>query len=122
MMRSFLVRFENSNSGIFGSRLISGEDGVNQPTFREHINHMLRPMAYGTHVELEATATYYQAPIYICRRNRLQEGYHWEVIKPLCKPENLRFPLFMRTDRHIPLQCVGYLILNFFLMETTMTA
>lgn len=75
---------------------------------------MLRPMAYGTHVELEATATYYQAPIYICRRNRLQEGYHWEVIKPLCKPENLRFPLFMRTDRHIPLQCVGYLILNFF--------
>lgn len=92
IMRSFLVRFENSNSSTFEGRLISGEGGVNQPTFSEHIRHMLKPRSYGTHVELEAAATYYQVPIYICTKNRQMEGYHWEIIKPLCESSKLHFP------------------------------
>ena len=65
---------------------------------------MLKLRSYGTHVELEAAATYYQVPIYICTENRQKEGYHWEVIKPLCEPSKLRFPFIDETCPTFSLQ------------------
>ena len=70
---------------------------MNKPTFDEHIKHIMRPRSYGTHVELQAMATYYQVPIYIYTRNRQGVGYHWDVVKPICEPHQFRVP-FMDDD------------------------
>ena len=91
-VRSFLVRFESKNSDLFATRLIPGR-GLNKPTIREHINHLMRPGTWGTHVELQAIATYYQVPIYICIHNRKNKGYHWEITKPICGHSEVHFPL-----------------------------
>ena len=103
-LRSLLVRFENLNGSTFSPRLISGVNGVNLPTFEKHIDHMLKPKSYGTHVELQAAATYYQVPIYIWTRNRQGEGYHWEVIKPLCACSEVCAPLVAENCLTFPLQ------------------
>ena len=61
-IRSIIVQFENLNGPVFESRMTT----LNEPTFKQHINKMLRPGAWATHIELQAAAAYFQLPIYLC--------------------------------------------------------
>lgn len=87
----FLVRFENLNSPVFESRMTT----LNEPTFKQHINKMLRPGVWATQIELHAAATYFQLPIYFCQNppppNRMT--YCWQVIKPIDVTEAFRYPV-----------------------------
>lgn len=61
-IRDLLVRFENLNSDVFEKMMTE----VHKPTFREHINHIMRLGKWATHVEVLAAATYFQLPVYFC--------------------------------------------------------
>lgn len=91
--RSILVRFENLNSQLFEKRLTE----INKPTFKEHINTMLCPNEWGTHVEIMAASTYFQIPVYFCTKNA-NGKYAWNIVKPLCPHRQLKFPDLSGTD------------------------
>ena len=55
-VRSLLVRFENLNQSSFQPYLTS----INPPTMKQHINNMLHPKKWGTHIEILAAATYFR--------------------------------------------------------------
>ena len=63
-MRLLLQRFENLNKQVIKGVLT----GVNKPTIEEHITHIGKPNIWGTHVELFATASYFQVytRVYVC--------------------------------------------------------
>ena len=90
-IRSIIVRFENLNGPVFESRMTT----LNEPTFKQHINKMLRPGAWATHIELQAAAAYFQLPIYFCQDppppNRMT--YCWQVIKPIDAPDTFHYPV-----------------------------
>ena len=86
-IRLLLQRFQNLNKELFRGVLTS----VNKSTIEEHITHMGKPNTWGTHVELFATATYYQVPVYTYVINDANQ--RWEIFKPLSNPKNLRYPV-----------------------------
>ena len=89
LLRTLLVRFENLNKALFESRFIPS---ANATSFRDHLKHQLWPGVWGTQVELMATATLFQVPVYCCYTNLSGANYHWEAIKPIATPANLRVP------------------------------
>ena len=93
--RLLLQRFENLNTGLFRGLLTS----VNKPTIEEHVLHMGMPNAWGTHVELFATATYYQVPVYTYI---VDANLRWEVFTPLSNPTNLRYPVTTDGESFTP--------------------
>ena len=86
-IRLLLQRFENLNKELFRGVLTS----INKPTIEEHITHMGIPNTWGTHVELLATATYYQVPVYTYVVD--DTNLRWEVFKPLSSAIDLRYPI-----------------------------
>ena len=90
-IRSILVWFENLNGPVFESRMSM----LNEPTFKQHINIMLRPGALATHIELQAAAAYFQLPIYFCQDPPPPNGmtYCWQVIKPIDTPKAFHYPI-----------------------------
>ena len=86
-IRLLLQRFENLNKELFRGVLTS----VNKPTIEEHITHMGMPNTWGTQVELFATATYYQVPVYTYVADNA--NLRWAVFKPLSNAENLQYPI-----------------------------
>ena len=95
-IRLLLQRFENLNKEIFREVLTS----INKPTIEEHITHMGMPNTWGTQVDLFATATYYQVPVY----TYVAEDTHlrWEVFKPLSNADNVHYPITMDGKSFTP--------------------
>jgi len=87
-VHSLLVRFENLNQSSFQPYLTS----INPPTMKQHINDMLRPNKWGTHIEILAAATYYQIPVYYCCLGGKEDDYHWECVNPLQQQQPFRYP------------------------------
>ena len=81
------LRVENLNKEVFETKLTE----LNTATLAEHIHKLLRPCTWGTHVEIMAAATYFQAPVYFCYQNT-RGTYQWDVVRPLCPLENLKVP------------------------------
>ena len=94
-IRTLLVRFENLNKALFESRFIPSPNAV---SFRDHFKHQLWPGVWGTQVELMANATLFQVPVYCCYTNLSGAKYHWEAIKPIATPANLRVPEIVEED------------------------
>ena len=94
-IRTLLVRFENLNKALFESRFIPSANAV---SFRDHLKHQLWPGVWGTQVELMATATLFQVPVYCCYTNLSGAKYHWEAIKAIATPANLRVPEIVEED------------------------
>ena len=94
-IRTLLVRFENLNKALFESRFIPSG---NTTSFHDHLKHQLWPGVWGTQVELMATATLFQVPVYGCYTNLSGTKYHWEAIKPIATPANLRVPEIVEED------------------------
>ena len=94
-IRTLLVRFENLNKALFERRFISS---ANTTSFHDHLKHQLWPGVWGTQVELMATATLFQVPVYCCYTNLSGTKYHWEAIKPIATHANLRVPEIVEED------------------------
>ena len=77
-LRLLLQRFENLNKELFQGLLTK----VNKPTVEEHIKHIGKPNTWGTHVELFATASYFQVPVYTYIVDD-ETKLRWEVFQPL---------------------------------------
>ena len=103
-IRTLLLRFECLNKTIFASQFIP--DAYKQTTtlplkpatFQEHLRHQLRTGTWGTQVELMATATLFQVPVYCCYTNLCGSKYHWEAINPMASPSKLRMPEIIQED------------------------
>ena len=74
-----LVRFINLNKEVFQNKVVNG-------TIQEHIRKMLMPYEWETHVEIEATATYLNIPVYYLQRLITGE-YKWHVVVPTEAPK-----------------------------------
>ena len=99
-----MIRFEKLNSKVFERRLIHG---VNESMFAAHWRKLCHPCTWATHIEVMATATYFQVPVYFC--TQAPSGfYRWEVFKPLQIPNYqfkhplLPFPEEILPALHIP--------------------
>lgn len=64
---------------------------------------MLIPYTWGTHVEIEATATYLQIPVYYLQRMVTGE-YRWHVVLPCTTEANLSYPYLV--DDYVTEVCV----------------
>ena len=100
-IRSVIHRMENLNKDIFSPYLISG---VNKPTMEEQIEHVWESRTWATHVEVLATATVFQVPIFYCTKD-LNDGFKWKVVKPICTSEKqkLSIPALPDVDPNITL-------------------
>ena len=76
-IRTQLLRFVNFNEDVFSKYLIPS---VNERTIQAHIDKVLNPSAWATHIEVFAAATYYQIPVFYLR---YKPHLHWEVIRPI---------------------------------------
>ena len=95
-VRLLLQRFENLNKELFRGVFTS----VNKPTIEEHVTHMGMPNTWGTHVELFATATYYQLQVYTYVVD--DANLRWEVFKPLSDPKSLCYPVTADGESFTP--------------------
>ena len=64
-IHTLLVRFENLNKALFENRFIPSG---NATSFRDHLKRQLSGV-WGTQVELMATTTLFQVPVYCCYTN-----------------------------------------------------
>ena len=93
-VRLLLQRFENLNKGVFKKVLTT----VNKPTFDEHVAHIGKPNVWGTHIELFATATFFQVPVYTYKVDDSLDTPKWEIFRPLLEAKSLRFPVTVDHD------------------------
>jgi hypothetical protein len=90
-LRNIILRFENLNSTLFEKRMTD----VNESTFSAHIQKLINPSTWATHIEVLAVATYFQVPVYFCvdpPRQSTGGAYCWECFSPLVCA-NLRYPI-----------------------------
>ena len=84
IIRSVITRMENLNKNVFSSFLIPG---VNKNTIEEHIHHVSTEGTWATQVEVIATATAFEVPVYFCKQSSSDSSdgdkYVWNIIKPL---------------------------------------
>jgi len=78
-MRTTLVRFVNLNQSLFTNYL---SPPATATTITEHIQRMLRPQTWGTHIEVIAAATFFHKPVYFTKA-RSNGAYQWECHNPL---------------------------------------
>ena len=77
-VQSVVYRMENLNKEIFSTYLIPG---VNEATIEEQIKHVWESKIWATHVEVLATATIFQTPVFYCTED--SEGFKWRVVRPI---------------------------------------
>ena len=87
-MRTTLVRFINLNQSLFTNYL---SPPATATTITEHIQRMLCPQTWGTHIEIMAAATFFQKPVFFIKI-RSTGPYQWECHNPL-PVTGLHFPL-----------------------------
>ena len=84
-MRKLLVEFVKSNRQMF-EPLIIGE------TFDQHTERMACARLWGSHIELQAAASLFEMPVFLCTTSRSEyQVYKWTCYKPF-PPEKLIFP------------------------------
>ena len=93
IVRSTLIRFENLNKSILSGYLT----GNNEATIDEKMD---RASVWATQVEVHATSSFFQIPVYMLCYTSPTE-FHWEVIKPINK-ERLQFPLLVDCIEDFP--------------------
>ena len=80
-IHSVLITTENLNKSIFSSFLIPG---VYKNTIEEHICHVSAEVTWGKRVEVIATATAFEVPVYFCKPSSSSSDgcakYIWNVI------------------------------------------
>ena len=81
-MRKLLVGFVKSNRQMFEPLIIRG-------TFDEHIDRMTCARVWGSHIELQAAASLFEMPVFVCTTS--QSGYKWNCYKPF-PPGKLVYP------------------------------
>ena len=108
-IRTLLVRFGNLYKALFENSFIPSG---NATSFRDHLKCQLWPGVWGTQVELMATATLFQVPVYCCYTNLSGTKYHWEAIKPIATPANLRVPEIVEELKTLLQRCIPHIILN----------
>ena len=86
-IRTTLVRFENLNQSVFAKYL---SPPVTASSVTEHIQRILHPQTWGTHMEVKAAATFFGVPVYYTKAVQTG-GYCWECREPLLIT-GLRFP------------------------------
>ena len=114
-IRMLLVRFENLNKGLFEGRFIPYDEistrkaSVKVTTFHDHLKHQLHPGTWGTHVELMASATLFQVPVYCCYTNGNGTSYHWECTNPIATTTNFKIPEIVEEDPAFNIQIPHYI-------------
>ena len=73
--RESLIKFILNNRPAFEKYIMTG-------SFEEHVK-ALSDGAWGTQVELFATASYYQLPVYVCSPHPQTDKYRWLVFQPV---------------------------------------
>lgn len=86
-VRTLLARFVGLNGKLFEKRLVPE---VNESTVQKHVMKLCRSSQWATHIEVFATATLFEVPVYYCTHAQVPTGrcYRWEVFEPL-KPTNV---------------------------------
>ena len=80
------MEFEKLNALLFEPLLTS----CNERTPSEHIGVMSRPSSWGTHVEILAATSLFQAPIYeYVQSQDCDSAGHWEAYHPLAPANRL---------------------------------
>ena len=100
-IHSVVSCMENFNKEIFSPNLILG---WNKPTIAEQIFHVSTPGTWATHVEVLATASVFEVPVYYCTQDS-QGEYKWSVVKPITSLMkcNLKFLELSDVDDSITL-------------------
>ena len=73
--RTLLSDFVAANSDRFKS-IVMGGDVMN------HVRKMQHLSVWGTHIELQATASLFQVPVYMLTFSRQQNRYIWHYYQP----------------------------------------
>ena len=100
-VRQILVTFLCNNRPVLLKYIASG-------SFEEHVQTVSREGAWGTQVELYATASFYQLPVYIFSPHPQTNNYRWLLFEPeqrthLCYAENCAPPQTNSITSHIEL-------------------
>ena len=74
-IRKILVEFIRAHSDRYKPLLLGR-------TLSEHLESMKKPFVWGTQVELQAAADYYDMCIYLLTKREQQERYHWHRYTP----------------------------------------
>ena len=91
-IRLLLERFENLNQSLFEGRLVEGVTGQNMT---QHIAKLGIP---NTHIELMATATLFQVPLYCCMPHHDDTEYSWHIFQPLKPADKIRIPVILSEE------------------------
>ena len=98
--RALLSDFVTANSDRFKT-IVMGDDVSN------HVQKMQYLSVWGTHVELQATASLFQVPVYMLTfsrlRNRILVGYIWHCYQPCMGLIKVKVPR-NRATSHQPFQ------------------
>ena len=78
-IRNVVYHTEKFSKEIFSPYLIPG---LNKTTLQEQVIHVSTPGTWATHVEVLATASVFEVPVFYCMKDS-QEGYRWRVVKPI---------------------------------------
>ena len=105
-VRLLVARFENFNQQLFATHLHPTESSI-----ATHVYKMAEPFKWGTDLEIIATATYFQKPIYYVT-NSPSGTFHWEVTLPLKEsclryPEVVDYPSIPEAFTHLELQYIN---------------
>ncbi len=83
-MRKLLLDFVKRNRQMFEPLLITA-------TFEEHTERMAYNRVFGSHVELQAAASLFEMPVYLCTISPQDGQYKWTQYKPF-PPDKLVYP------------------------------
>ena len=86
-VRTATLHFENLNQNAFTPYLTS----LNKAIILQHIQHVLRPSVFGTHIEILALTTLFNVPTFYCCLSGKDQKYSWHCVTPLTRP-GLRYP------------------------------
>ena len=75
VLRQLLVNFIASNPEMFRGMVISR-------TLEEHMEEIQKNTQWGTHVEIQAAASLFQAPVYVATDSLVQGTFEWTIFEP----------------------------------------
>ena len=79
-IRDTVVSLINLNQQLFTAYFMPQ---ANADTMKEHLEAMSKPSTWATQLEVKATATAFQEPVYYCTKNDVKKCYEWNVIQPI---------------------------------------
>ena len=91
-VRRQLVNFIRLNPQTFQCLVWEG-------SVEDHVSRMMNDGAWGTQVELAATATYFHVPLFTCTPHPQTHHYYWVRFRPFTG--NLKYPVVDNVDENI---------------------